>query len=329
MSQEDAPRSDERTDGVYPYLCQADIQPIPDKPQEFAVTIGNPPRRVVLGASALALAQTFDGLRTCAEIAADLIDQGVPLPSPDFVKAMAQQLASIGLVLLSNEPLKRKVQIRGEQGVFSTNPLRHRCLGCGRSCHGHIIGPLEPEFLERLPKILDILRPLYPDLAQEVLMPMAQEGGDTVYRLAFQDAKACVFLGEDKLCRIHRHVGPEAKPAMCRFFPIRLVQTEDSLRVGISRCYEAHRTYREGEEQGYEQTIAQITGMEIDEHLPPEVRGLNPSQPGMLNDNPQPGSEEEQRQRFEHHIMALLEAPNTTLAHLLAFVCEVVYDHRL
>ncbi|MBH22971.1 MAG: hypothetical protein CMH57_00660 [Myxococcales bacterium] len=310
---------------AYPYLCKATITPLPDRPGEFEVTIGNPPRRVVLGSSALALAQEFDGQRTCAEIASALIADGVPLPSPDFVLAMAQQLAQIGLVLLSHQPIERNVKVRGESGLFSTNPLRHRCLGCGRSCQGHIIGPLEPEFIERVPDILATLQPLYPELTDEVLVPMERDSGATAHRLAFGRARACVFLGDDGLCRIHKHIGPEAKPAMCRFFPIRLVQTEDGFRVGISRCYEAHKTYKEG----LEQTIAEITGMQPDELLPPEVRGLSPSEPGILNDNPEPGSREARRQQLEHHFMAMLEDPQVTLGHLLHFACEVAQGQRL
>ena len=49
-----------------------------------------------------------------------------------------------------------------------------------------------------------------------------------------KDDNRCVFLGEDKLCEIHREMGIESKPVPCRQFPFVVKQTPDGLHVGIT-----------------------------------------------------------------------------------------------
>ena len=43
--------------------------------------------------------------------------------------------------------------------------------------------------------------------------------GREVERLARRDDGACVFLGDDDLCELHRHFGASTKPLMCRIYP--------------------------------------------------------------------------------------------------------------
>jgi lysine-N-methylase len=46
---------------------------------------------------------------------------------------------------------------------------------------------------------------------------------------------ACVFLGEDKLCRLHAETGVETKPLPCRLYPFAPTPAIDGVRVDL-RC---------------------------------------------------------------------------------------------
>ncbi|MCB9759412.1 MAG: YkgJ family cysteine cluster protein [Alphaproteobacteria bacterium] len=110
-------------------------------------------------------------------------------------------------------------------------PLRHRCMGCGGSCqsvHVSLFGD-EPERIRALAAQLDVSEPV-----------------DEDNHLRKVDG-ACVFLDPGNLCRIHARFGPEAKPTVCRQFPIVAVRAEDGVRVGIDpSCYTAVQTWRDG-----------------------------------------------------------------------------------
>jgi hypothetical protein len=45
---------------------------------------------------------------------------------------------------------------------------------------------------------------------------------------------ACVFLGEDRLCAVHKEIGPSAKPIGCTQFPFIMRPTPDGVFVGVS-----------------------------------------------------------------------------------------------
>jgi lysine-N-methylase len=51
--------------------------------------------------------------------------------------------------------------------------------------------------------------------------------------LAKRDDGACVFLGSDNLCEIHRHFGLKAKPLACRLYPFVLTPVAGKMRVGL------------------------------------------------------------------------------------------------
>ena len=48
------------------------------------------------------------------------------------------------------------------------------------------------------------------------------------------DAGACVFLGDNGLCKVHAEFGLEAKPLACQFFPFMLSPNTRDTHVGIS-----------------------------------------------------------------------------------------------
>jgi len=57
----------------------------------------------------------------------------------------------------------------------------------------------------------------------------------------------CVFLGDDRLCRIHATFGEAEKPRVCQSYPRLTVSAEDALRVGADpSCSSTWRSYRDG-----------------------------------------------------------------------------------
>src|SRR5262245_49374917 len=61
-----------------------------------------------------------------------------------------------------------------------------------------------------------------------VPLPFALPSGERV-TFARRPDGACVFLTADTRCGIHRRLGAEAKPQVCREFPYHFVQTPDGV----------------------------------------------------------------------------------------------------
>ena len=111
--------------------------------------------------------------------------------------------------------------------------LRHACGSCGGSCQGVIVAMLNQPEAERV-------RQLGAKLGVE---DPIEDG-----RLRLTDGH-CVFLGEDKRCQIHATYGLEAKPTVCKQFPLVVVRANDEIRVGIDpACYSAFATRIAGPE---------------------------------------------------------------------------------
>jgi Fe-S-cluster containining protein len=108
--------------------------------------------------------------------------------------------------------------------------VRVRCCGCGHCCRLWVgpLAALEQRRLAALPWETRGEQPPDGELffEQEGQIFLRQKPGDT----------ACLFLDPDG-CRIHRVFGFEAKPSICRMFPLFTVEIDnDRLRAGV--CYE-------------------------------------------------------------------------------------------
>jgi hypothetical protein len=108
---------------------------------------------------------------------------------------------------------------------------RHACHACGNCCYGHtirLVGPEEQARIEACAVTLGVERPV------EAGVLRAVDGH-------------CVFLGEDRLCDVHRAFGSAAKPLVCQQYPVRVALAEDGLRVGIDPgCTSVWRSWRDG-----------------------------------------------------------------------------------
>jgi lysine-N-methylase len=111
------------------------------------------------------------------------------------------------------------------------------CHGCGLCCHGSTV-PLDDEDLSKLQ-------------AQKWDEDPSFRGAKTVVRtriagtsatLAHKSDGSCVFLTAEGRCRIHELHGFDAKPKVCRQFPLQLIPLDGRALVAARRsCPSAAR----------------------------------------------------------------------------------------
>lgn len=74
----------------------------------------------------------------------------------------------------------------------------------------------------------------YPHLVGRKLYGRSSDGRKGFYELAKGEGTRCIFLDTDGLCIIHKELGPEAKPQMCRQFPFMPARTWFDDRVSAN-----------------------------------------------------------------------------------------------
>jgi Fe-S-cluster containining protein len=172
------------------------------------------------------------------------------------------------------------------------------------------VGPITPAEVERLMSLREAVRRLEPELPDDAPVMTVDDQGETVTAMN-NAAGRCVFLTRERLCAIHKHFGSEAKPLQCRLFPLRVVETEDGFRVGISsRCAMAHRSFESASPRSAEEAVAEL-GLGAP---PGELVGLDPRNPRSLRATPIFRANLAQ----EEYFLSLLSAPQVTMGGLLA-----------
>jgi Fe-S-cluster containining protein len=108
---------------------------------------------------------------------------------------------------------------------------RWDCHQCGVCCRGSIV-PLSDEDLARL-KSQNWEE--HPDLKGAAVVQRESWLGRE-YRLAHRADGSCVFLLPDGLCRIHKELGFDAKPLICRIFPLQVVPRDGVAILTLRRA---------------------------------------------------------------------------------------------
>ncbi len=108
---------------------------------------------------------------------------------------------------------------------------RWDCQGCGQCCHG-IIVPLDEADLRRLREQGWSQRP---EFRKERIVRRLGFWGNQ-FQLGKRPDGTCVFLGPNARCRIHAELGEEAKPRVCRAFPVQTVPLDQFAYVVLRRC---------------------------------------------------------------------------------------------
>jgi Fe-S-cluster containining protein len=120
----------------------------------------------------------------------------------------------------------------GEAPLTYPEGLAHGCIACGSCCMGTDIGPLRGEDVAKIREI-DWSPHLPADVSPADWLEEHQVDGRTVSLMGRRDNR-CVFLGDDKLCIIHKVAGPQQKPTICRQFPYTFTRTPAGVSVSFS-----------------------------------------------------------------------------------------------
>ncbi len=111
---------------------------------------------------------------------------------------------------------------------------RFECHSCNRCCsEQHLLGPIPRE--ER-----DAILGAFSDLGDVAgsdpsnFIPLPTGASEPVYLLRPRDGHCSYLDREDGLCTVHKVLGEDVKPSVCRMFPYRAVRTPDGWDVGMS-----------------------------------------------------------------------------------------------
>ena len=105
------------------------------------------------------------------------------------------------------------------------------CHQCGICCRGSLV-PLYDEDVERL---RSQRWDEHPDFHNTPVF-VRNRSSRKAFRLAQRVDGSCVFLNEKGLCRIHSELGYEAKPTICRVFPLQLIPRNANVALTIRRA---------------------------------------------------------------------------------------------
>ena len=109
-------------------------------------------------------------------------------------------------------------------------PVRHRCVACGGGCFGTDV------------LVADAERAQLEERAVELGVDEPFDG--TYLR---KENGRCVFLNPDRRCAIHMQYGLEAKPLVCRQYPLFVRQVGLEARLGVDPgCLHAWDSWRDG-----------------------------------------------------------------------------------
>lgn len=122
------------------------------------------------------------------------------------------------------------------------------CHQCGICCRGSIV-PLDDADLQRLAGQKWEQHPDFQGTPVTTKMSIASNRS----RLSHRDDGSCVFLLENGLCRIHAELGFDAKPKICRIFPLQLIPRDKDIALTIRRACPS---------------AAADLGTSVDDHLP-------------------------------------------------------------
>ena len=181
-------------------------------------------RRIELDGATAALAARLDGSREWGEVRAELVEAGHD--GLDVDRGLRSLLARHLVEGAGDELAARLERVVHRTEAVPTSILdgaRFGCQGSGACCTGYSFGPLEDADVARL-DALD-LAGAFPDL--EAPYVIEDERGRYLRRVDDH----CVFLGADRLCRIHATFGGEHKPGFCRLYPLDSFATLEGVRV--------------------------------------------------------------------------------------------------
>ena len=112
-------------------------------------------------------------------------------------------------------------------GVSVLPEAHFACQGTGMCCQGYQFGPIADDVAARI-----LAHPFQENAAKLAAaggpFTTAEIHGEPVRVLSRIDGR-CVFLGDDGLCVVHKELGADAKPALCRLYPLNVAVAPDGV----------------------------------------------------------------------------------------------------
>lgn len=113
---------------------------------------------------------------------------------------------------------------------------RFTCTMCGSCCGGHNVGPVFEDVLDGLsPHAADLEAATRTAKGLFFAMGADPDAPEREQVLCHQSRGSCVFLMDDRRCRIHAAIGGDSKPRACRIFPYEFVATPRGVAVTVQR----------------------------------------------------------------------------------------------
>jgi Fe-S-cluster containining protein len=208
--------------------------------------------REELDAGPWELVRHMDGARRVRDIARDLAPLGV---TPELIGRAARRIEAY--LFCETAWVRKEIQsitahrraVGGGEG--ETLPIAHlpdsfwACTQCGFCCHFGAIGPVSSGVVEGLNAAIREERLTAPTGVDPFLWENSPGKPEAAGWYLNHTDDHCLFLDDDDLCRIHRALGPEAKPIRCRAFPRRLIHTYAGFDFAMTlECLELWRTFQ-------------------------------------------------------------------------------------
>lgn len=183
-------------------------------------------------------------------VAALLSEAGARHPGPpEAVDQGLRGLLLLGVIEGSGAALRERLR-RQAAGVEAPDVLtvpgaRFACQGSGACCQGYAFGPLGEEEIARIEALP--VGEVYPELRDRPWFIVERWGDDGREAQLATDGERCVFHRPDGRCGLHAAFGADAKPAICRRYPLRAQRTAAGLRIyDKGECARFSRSSAEG-----------------------------------------------------------------------------------
>ena len=217
---------------------------------------------VKLGEVATVIVSLLDGTRDAEQLLRDaqnaLGEELNPLGLVELLQALdrralldtprARMVVAQGLVRADIASLQRLAKRTRPLRTISSDAMRANpvgqepnvapgttftCQSCNRCCsEHHLLGPVSRVERDRILKAFSAKNDLR-GADPSNFLPLPTGDGRELYLLRTRDGY-CSFLGADSLCRVHKELGVDVKPAVCRMFPYRMVHTPSGWDTGLS-----------------------------------------------------------------------------------------------
>ncbi len=170
------------------------------------------------------------------------LDRRALLDTPRARMAVAQGLVRADVAALQR--LSRRVRLLRSNLSPDTfeNTSRPRmapdarftCASCNRCCSdSHLLGPVTRAERDAILQGFANLEGAQGSSDPSNFLPLPTGDGRELYVLRPREG-FCSYLDRDGLCRVHKHLGVDVKPAVCRMFPYKLTRTPDGWDAGLS-----------------------------------------------------------------------------------------------